>query len=355
MKREDFLRHVGWTGAGLLWTVSSAGTLRAIASAAETGPLTFVQISDSHIGFHQAPNEDVTATLQKAIDAINALPVQPTFVMHTGDVSHLSKPDQFDTAKQLLGTLKAPFLTIPGEHDMLGDEGKGYLAAFQPRDRKDPWWSWDQSGVHFIALVNVFNFEKNGLLGREQIDWLAKDVPSVNRLPAARTRDGRRAGTAEGPARQVALHDRLPYDQPRRSRANRERSRPRLRVTNACEQAPRSSSNIRMKRNSSTTSWNASRAPSKRCMLVTAICSTPPRRAFYAYEPMRRTAFTTPSCASGKNRIRSARNADPYAPSSSSAFATRRSRACERPRDASGSRGRSGKKRKRSIFRTTSN
>ena len=181
MKREDFLRHVGWTGAGLLWTVSSAGTLRAIASAAETGPLTFVQISDSHIGFHQAPNEDVTATLQKAIDAINALPVQPTFVMHTGDVSHLSKPDQFDTAKQLLGTLKAPFLTIPGEHDMLGDEGKGYLAAFQPRDRKDPWWSWDQSGVHFIALVNVFNFEKNGLLGREQIDWLAKHVASVKR------------------------------------------------------------------------------------------------------------------------------------------------------------------------------
>jgi Icc protein len=181
MKREDFLQHVAWTGSGLLWTLSAAGTMTAVASAADAGPLTFVQISDSHIGFHQAPNTDVGATLQKAIDAINAMPVQPAFVMHTGDVTHLSKPDQFDTAKGLLSTLKAPVFTIPGEHDMLGDNGKGYFAALQRSGQKDAWWSWDQGGVHFIALVNVFNFEKNGLLGQQQIDWLAKDVAPLKR------------------------------------------------------------------------------------------------------------------------------------------------------------------------------
>lgn len=179
MKREEFMQHVAWTGTGLVWTLSSAGALTSVASADDAGTFSFVQISDSHIGFHQAPNEDVGATLKKAVDAINAMPVQPAFVMHTGDVTHLSKPDQFDTAKQLLGTLKAPLFTIPGEHDMLGDSGKNYFAAFQRAGQKDAWWSWNQNGIHFVALVNVFNFEKNGVLGQAQIDWLAKDLAGV--------------------------------------------------------------------------------------------------------------------------------------------------------------------------------
>jgi 3',5'-cyclic-AMP phosphodiesterase len=179
MKREDFLQHVAWTGTGLLWTLSSAGSMTAVASAADAKTFSFVQISDSHIGFHQAPNENVSATLQKAVDAINAMATPPAFVMHTGDVTHLSKAAEFDTAKQLLSTIKVPVFTIPGEHDMLGDNGKGYFAALQRSGQKDPWWSWDQNGIHFIALVNVFNFEKNGLLGQQQIDWVAKDVAAV--------------------------------------------------------------------------------------------------------------------------------------------------------------------------------
>src|SRR5271165_2638603 len=111
MKRTNFLEHVGWTGLGLVYTVGASGLVSTPASAAE--PFTFVQISDSHLGFHNAPNDDVTGTLKRAIDAVNAMPVQPKFVIHTGDVTHLSKPEQFDTGKQLLGTLKAPLMVLP--------------------------------------------------------------------------------------------------------------------------------------------------------------------------------------------------------------------------------------------------
>jgi 3',5'-cyclic AMP phosphodiesterase CpdA len=110
------------------------------------------------------------------IDRINALPVAPAFVIHTGDVTHLSKPAQFDAAKSILGGLKAPLVTIPGEHDFIGDDGKAYFAAFGHKDSKTPWFSFDMHGVHFVALVNVFNFEKNGLLGQDQIDWLKADL-----------------------------------------------------------------------------------------------------------------------------------------------------------------------------------
>ncbi len=175
MKRQHFLEHVAWTGAaGIAYAVGASGLATAPAGA-QTTAATFVQISDSHIGFHQAANPDVAATLQETVAAINAMPVQPAFVMHTGDVTHLSKPDEFDTARQLLATLKAPLIVIPGEHDGLGGFGN-FSAAFGRKDAKDGWFSWDQSGVHYIALVNVFNFEKMGLLTQPQLDWLASDL-----------------------------------------------------------------------------------------------------------------------------------------------------------------------------------
>jgi 3',5'-cyclic AMP phosphodiesterase CpdA len=177
MQRRDFLEHVGWTGAGIAFTLSGVGTLRATALAdVPAGAFNFVQISDSHIGFNQPANDHVSETLQMTIDRINALPIAPAFVIHTGDVTHLSKPAQFDAAKSILGGLKAPLVTIPGEHDFIGDDGKAYFAAFGHKDSKTPWFSFDMHGVHFVALVNVFNFEKNGLLGQDQIDWLKADL-----------------------------------------------------------------------------------------------------------------------------------------------------------------------------------
>src|SRR6202042_864920 len=120
MKRDDFLKHVAWTGTGIAWSLSSSGVFNAQRALAADGAISFVQISDSHIGFAHPENPDVIGTLQQTINAINAMPVQPTFVVHTGDVTHLAKPAQFDTAKQMLSTLKAPLIVIPGEHDVIG-------------------------------------------------------------------------------------------------------------------------------------------------------------------------------------------------------------------------------------------
>jgi 3',5'-cyclic AMP phosphodiesterase CpdA len=181
MKRGAFLEHVGWTGAGIAFALTDLGIVPA-ASAAETvkSAFTFVQISDSHIGFAQPANDHVAQTLQQTVDAINALPVQPAFVMHTGDVTHLSKPAQFDTARSILSGLKAPLRSIPGEHDVIGDGGKAYFEAFGKRGPGEGWHSFDTSGVHFVALVNVFDFETMGVLGKPQIDWLRNDLAPLH-------------------------------------------------------------------------------------------------------------------------------------------------------------------------------
>jgi len=178
MKRADFLEHVSWTGAGLVWTLSAAGILEATPADAKShkaSSFSFVQISDSHIGFTRPENPDVAGTLAKTVAAINALPQQPAFVMHTGDITHLAKPEQFDSAKQILGTLKAPLLTTPGEHDVIGSTD-AYFAAFKNPDNSKGWSSWDQGGIHFVSVVNVFNFEINGKLGNDQLDWVEKDL-----------------------------------------------------------------------------------------------------------------------------------------------------------------------------------
>lgn len=180
MKRGDFLAHVGWTGAGIAYALTAGGVVRAAGDEPD-GPF-FVQISDSHIGFHQPANPDVAATLQATVARINALSRAPDFVVHTGDVTHLSKPDQFDTAKQILSSLKAPVIAVPGEHDVLGG-GAAFTAAFPSNAGKSGWFSWDAGGVHYVALVNVFDFEKMGELGSEQLAWLESDLGA---LPASR-------------------------------------------------------------------------------------------------------------------------------------------------------------------------
>jgi 3',5'-cyclic AMP phosphodiesterase CpdA len=176
MNRKDFVQHVGWTGTGIAWALSANGLFSAVADAASAGDgLTFVQISDSHIGFSRPENPDVTGTLQKTIDAINALARQPAFVVHTGDLTHLSKPAQFDTVKSMLATLRAPLVAMPGEHDVIGGTN-AYDAAFGSKDAPNGWHSFDRHGVHFVVLVNVFNFEIDGKLGQEQLDWVTQDL-----------------------------------------------------------------------------------------------------------------------------------------------------------------------------------
>jgi 3',5'-cyclic AMP phosphodiesterase CpdA len=176
MKRSDFIEHVSWTGAGIAWTLSASGLMTSVADArSASSGLTFVQISDSHIGFTRPENPDVAGTFQKTIDDINALPVQPSFVVHTGDLTHLSKPAQFDTVKTMLATIKAPVVVMPGEHDVIGSPD-AYIAAFATKDAPKGWRSFDMNGVHFVVLVNVFNFEIDGKLGQDQIDWVTKDL-----------------------------------------------------------------------------------------------------------------------------------------------------------------------------------
>ena len=182
MKRADFLEHVAWTGAGIAYTLGAGALLtgKALADARDT--VEFVQISDSHIGFHKAANPDVAGTLQMAVDAINALATPPGFVVHTGDITHLSTPQQFDDARAILSGLKVPLVALPGEHDVIGNDFATYLSNFKiPHSTAPGWASWDSRGVHYVVLLNVFNFEKMGLMGADQLDWLAKDLAGVAR------------------------------------------------------------------------------------------------------------------------------------------------------------------------------
>lgn len=181
MKRSNFLEHVAWTGAGIAYTLSAGGVFSAAPVDAQTSQsaIDFVQISDSHIGFHQAANPDVAQTLRDAVTAINALPSQPRFVVHTGDVTHLAKPEQFELAQTILAQLRAPLIALPGEHDMLADGRQRFFAAFPAEDKRSTWRSWELDGTHFVLLVNVFNFETMGLLGNEQLTWLENDLRSV--------------------------------------------------------------------------------------------------------------------------------------------------------------------------------
>jgi 3',5'-cyclic AMP phosphodiesterase CpdA len=186
LSRRGMLKCMAWTGSGVLWTVAggvprAAGLIgSAEAATAAADGVTFAQISDTHLGFAKEANPDVPGTVRAGVAKINALTRRPDFVVHTGDVSHLSKPAEFDQAQQLLSELKAgPIHFIPGEHDVLDEQpGALFRQRFAQGTQGDGWYSFDQGGVHFVALVNVLDLKAGGLgnLGHEQLEWLEDDL-----------------------------------------------------------------------------------------------------------------------------------------------------------------------------------
>ena len=183
--RRGFLKCMAWTGTGLVWTMSGGIPVsRAFAKdngkdAGIAADFSFVQISDSHIGFNKPANPDVTATLQVAINKINAMTRKPDFIIHTGDLSQLSKPSEFDTLDQALKAASAKQIYfVPGEHDMLSDNGDEYLQRFGKGTKGTGYYSFDHKGVHLVGLVNVANLKAGGMgsLGQEQLEWLENDL-----------------------------------------------------------------------------------------------------------------------------------------------------------------------------------
>jgi 3',5'-cyclic AMP phosphodiesterase CpdA len=180
--RRHVLKCMTWAGAGVLWTIGG-GVPRSLgiigeAQAQASGGLTFLQISDSHMGFDKPANPNVGATLQDAVAKVKALPTKPAFMIHTGDITHLSKPKEFDDADQIIGTSGLPVHYVPGEHDIIDEEVKLYRERYGKNAKGAGWYSFDQDGVHFIGLVNVVNLKAGGLgnLGEEQLAWLADDL-----------------------------------------------------------------------------------------------------------------------------------------------------------------------------------
>jgi 3',5'-cyclic-AMP phosphodiesterase len=179
--RRHFLKCMTWAGTAMVWSVAGGiprSRLIGSAEAATSTGFNFVQISDSHLGFDKPANPNTTATLQQALNEVGALPTKPAFMIHTGDISHLSKPAQFDTCQGLMQQTGLTTYTVPGEHDILEEDGKSYLNRFGKGTKGDGWYSFDSGGVHFIGLVNVVNLQGNGLgnLGSEQLEWMERDV-----------------------------------------------------------------------------------------------------------------------------------------------------------------------------------
>lgn len=194
LDRRGLLQCMGWAGTGAVFAltggIASSLTLdSALAGTAGYGakaavvPFTFLQISDTHVGFVKAANPDPLATLRETIAKVKALSVKPDFAIHTGDITHLAKPEQFDTAQQLLAELGMPIHFIPGEHDITdGTDPTAFLARFGKGTKGEGWYSFDANGAHFIGLVNSVHLGDRGMgtLGEDQLAWLKSDVAPLS-------------------------------------------------------------------------------------------------------------------------------------------------------------------------------
>ena len=182
VSRRKVLECMTWAGTGVLWTISG-GVPRSLglvdqAMAQDAPGLTFLQISDSHVGFDRPANPNALGTLEEAVNRVKALPVRPAFMLHTGDITHLSKASEFDDADRLISQARLDVHYVPGEHDVIDEEMKLYRERYGRGTKGAGWYSFDANGVHFVGLVNVVDLKAGGLgnLGNEQLEWLESDL-----------------------------------------------------------------------------------------------------------------------------------------------------------------------------------
>jgi 3',5'-cyclic AMP phosphodiesterase CpdA len=186
--RRHALECMIWAGTGVLWTLAG-GVPKSLslldgaeAGQAVQGGFTFLQISDSHIGFNKPANPHAVDTLKEAVGHVGKLPVKPQFMLHTGDITHSAKPSEFDNASQIIGSAGVVTHYVPGEHDITDEATqKAYLERYGKGAKGSGWYSFDQNGVHFIGLNNVVNLKQFGLgfLGQEQLEWLEDDLRAL--------------------------------------------------------------------------------------------------------------------------------------------------------------------------------
>jgi 3',5'-cyclic AMP phosphodiesterase CpdA len=182
LSRRKVLECMTWAGTGVLWTITG-GVPRSLglvgeARAQGAGALSFLQISDSHVGFDKPANPNALGTLEEAINKVKALPAKPAFMIHTGDITHLSKVSEFDDAERIISQARLDVHYVPGEHDVIDDGVKLYGERYGRGTKGAGWYSFDAGGVHFIGLVNVVDLKAGGLgnLGKDQLEWLENDL-----------------------------------------------------------------------------------------------------------------------------------------------------------------------------------
>ena len=184
LSRRKVLECMTWAGTGVLWTVAGGvpKSLGLVGEAnAQSAGFTFLQISDSHVGFDKPANPNALGTLEEAVNKIKGLQAKPSFLIHTGDIAHLSKPSEFDDAERVISQAKLDVHYVPGEHDVIDENtGKLYLERFGKGTKGSGWYSFDATGVHFVGLVNVMDLKGGGMgnLGNEQLAWLEDDLKS---------------------------------------------------------------------------------------------------------------------------------------------------------------------------------
>lgn len=183
LNRRHTLECMVWAGTGVLWTmcggVPVANGLLGEAQAADATGFNFLQMSDSHIGFNKSANPDALGTLREAVAKVKAITAKPSFIIHTGDITHLSKPTEFDNADKVFSETTLRMHYVPGEHDIIDeDQGNAYLGRYGKGTKGAGWYSFDDHGVHFVGLVNVVDLKAGGLgnLGAEQLAWLEDDL-----------------------------------------------------------------------------------------------------------------------------------------------------------------------------------
>ncbi|WP_291865748.1 phosphodiesterase [Bradyrhizobium sp.] len=149
-------------------------------------PVLIAQISDLHIklpGQLAYGRVDTAVALERCVAALNKFRPRPDIVVISGDLADTPTVGEYEYLKRLLGPLKLPFVSIPGNHDsreMMRDAlPQTYASSTGPLNQRV-----EVNGLDLVLLDSSVHGKPHGELDVPTLQWLDATLASSDGRPA---------------------------------------------------------------------------------------------------------------------------------------------------------------------------
>ena len=178
--------HIPPSSAGRRWSRSSRTIMQASNRQAQIRTMIIAQISDTHVVLDTPDADQRRRDFALTIADINALDPAPDVIVHTGDIVHNGRRDEYAEAVGILSMARPPVYALAGNRDIRANllEAFSAFGYFEPHSEFTR-YAIEDYPVRLIALDTVSSSSNKGDFCLERIRHLVDVIDLETAKPIA--------------------------------------------------------------------------------------------------------------------------------------------------------------------------